>query len=457
MGDTEATTIDPELDPKVRAAAVDGTGAARQGVGERQESGDEDAALAEAEAKHGIGKGKRSTSSAPAKRSGSKPRSERTTSRGQGGERKPITDPNKPIRWSRDQRATGDIVRGAPKRQDQRGRFLAGEHGPEREFNETEGEPEEELEEGEGEEGEDEGEGEEQEHRGRGRARGDRGDPDHERDVVDARRALRRDGWTEDDLDGVSEETLIRIGLHRARNQRDIDRRFATTSNRGRERGFFGRTDQERETSKPDARRREDPDTGNASYEEDLEALETSLAESMLDEELGKKAAKAVGEFVRKHSAASASPERDVVLEHLMDERARLRLGERFPMLKRDDDLWDRISEKASVFYRDGVKSKAYDPGLRGIDEAFEDAARATLGDPRRIEQRRNTQRAVHAARENGSPAVPQARRDPGRFAKVKSREELEDLWLRARESNDQESLQSITAELQKPRFKSFG
>lgn len=450
--DREATLpIDPELDSNARAAAVDGTGApARAGAGTQAPSRDDDDALAEIEARHGKPKstsGKKGSSSA------------RSSAARPAATRRNLLDDNKPVVWSREDRASGNVIKkpGEPRTREKRpnarqganGRFLPGESGAEREFNE---EPEEELDELEGadaDEGDDD-QGEQQEHRGREGARGDR-DEALARDLLVARRALRRDGWSEEDLDGTSEQTIVRVGLHRARNQQDLDRKFADR-NRDRERGLFTAT---RKDSRAPDTRAEHTDRDNGEGGDDLQELEAVLGEAHLDEELGRKAAKAVSGYVSKLIEQRAGSESSVVLEQLMDERERSKLGERFPALMRDGRLWDDVSALAEGLYQDGVKRGHYSRGLAGIDAAFEDAARVKLGDPERAAERRNGRKAVHAARENGSPTTPRAHREQ-RFASVKTREELDDLWLSARERGDKEAMQEIQAMYENPRLAVF-
>jgi hypothetical protein len=418
-------TADPELDPGTRARNVDSTSPAAAALGTQaphRSDADEDAHLRDLEAKHGVARGRGRGRSEEG--TGSESRRGRTRAKAEEEEeeteRADRFDPGKPITWDAKSKEKGVI-------RDEQGRFKQWmERGEEAEPERGEGEElEEELEE------EDETPAEDLD-----------GDGSSERDDTEVRmeraiKALRRDGWTEKELDKLSDKAVLRIGEKRARSQSDVDSRFAERS-RDIQNGRRNGRERAREPEDDSA----EPVTGDARYnatlDDAIEELEGYLVEGFADDALGQKTSAALRKVLGKATSISREARaRENLVNELIEERVRTRLGERFPKLKSDDDLWARIANLGHSLLEAGLKRRAYAPGLRGIEQAFSDAARARLGDPLSRKER-ESRRVAHAARENGQLTNTRITAERAPFATL-DRDQLETKWLQARERGDKE------------------
>lgn len=410
------STVDPDLDPNRRASEVETNSRAAKELGVQgapRSEREQDAELARLEAKHGVSGESES------------PQRERRSARSGATQEQSEADfnPDKPLTWK--DRAKGVI-------RDDKGRF--------QKFLENSDELREQV----GDrphqraaEGEDETPGEETDLDGEGRDSDDR-----QQRMRTALRALRRDGWSDRELDALDDRAILRMGERRARNQLDVDSKLA---DRSRDRNSTARDrDRTRERGRSDEPARRDPradDTLDA-----LTELEELFVDAFADESLGRKASSLVAQLLEsKRQPDERDSARDAVLNDLMQERMRARLGERFPKLKTDDDLWDRVSERAEAWHESGVERGIYPQGLRGIEQAFSESARALVGDPL-SKQERETRRRVAEARSNGQMShTMTADRSP--FEGVKSRDQLDDMWLAARERNDTSAMRQIEAQ----------
>lgn len=252
--------------------------------------------------------------------------------------------------------------------------------------------------------------------------------------------ALREDGYENADLREMTDDTIVRVGLRVDRRQRaEKERRdqHARVADHG---SRFDPAPPPQERSAPQERAAAEPDRG-------WSVVESALAEGFADETLGKQAADALRSLIGStHDAANGQQNGHgaMVQEALLDERARARLGKRFPQLSTDDGLWDRVNDEAELLWRARERRQPARSGreaLRAIDSAFEDAARIVIREEPGDRQDRAT---AKRHRDSGQVTRPKISQPSKRS--YQTREQLDDAWLDARMSGDAETMREIEA-----------
>ncbi len=253
-------------------------------------------------------------------------------------------------------------------------------------------------------------------------------------------RAFRRDGFKDEDLQRFSKEDIVRLGTTRSQAQAAVDTKIAELSQTSDPRTATPTQDEAA------------PTANDQGLEEKLEAFRTLTGEAFADDELGDRLASALGDVVDAAKGAAypvgrtygqnGTQEGENLLNALVDEQARARLGERFPTLKSDDNLWDTVSAKAQVLHSAGVAH--YGGGLPGIYSAFEDSARILVGDP--VAAREVADRANALAHRGGGNVAPPQTRAVQSQPTYQTRDQLDDAWLTANEDGDDSAKREIEA-----------
>jgi hypothetical protein len=253
-----------------------------------------------------------------------------------------------------------------------------------------------------------------------------------------AMRALRRDEYTDDDLRGMSDDQILDLGSRRAQAQGKVD----------------GLLDQKSRTD--DLGERADPTTATPaaptaeagpSVDEARAQLEEVLSE-LGDTEYGSKVTAALESFVQTATGQSRAPGGDTngaMLHAILDREQRARLGEDFPALKKDDDLWDKVSDEAEDLFTARIaRSPDASPAqrLRIVESSFQDGVRIHLGSAPAKDQERSDRQAARRNRGDGSPTKVESRSAPTKS--YETREQLDDAWLNAYENKDDSGLRRI-------------
>lgn len=190
--------------------------------------------------------------------------------------------------------------------------------------------------------------------------------------------ALRRDGWTEDELNKLARKTILSKGLKRAKVQADTDLMQAD----------LRRIQSERD--KPQAKPGEP-----ASPPADLAALAKVLADEGIGEGVSKALVATLQSWKQTHDDEVSNLKQALVGMHI--ESARREVAGRFPDLNKSD-VWSEVHELAEFFEgKEPGKSTAY---------YIEKAARKNGLKPADETARAEKAEAENRARKNGSPEV---------------------------------------------------
>jgi len=255
-----------------------------------------------------------------------------------------------------------------------------------------------------------------------------------------AMRALRRDEYTDDDIARMSDGEILDLGSRRALAQEKLDGLLGQKSRTGDlgERG----TSTTDTSAAPTAKAGPNLEDAHAQLEEVLSELG--------DTEYGSKLTAALATFVQTATGQSRAPGSDThgaMLTAILDREQRARLGDVFPTLKKDDDLWDKVSVEAEdLFSLRIARSPDASPAtrLRMIESAFRDGARIHLGSTPALDQERADRQASRKNRGEGAPTRTESRRSQEK--QYETREQLDDAWLNAKENGNDRELKRIEA-----------
>lgn len=193
--------------------------------------------------------------------------------------------------------------------------------------------------------------------------------------------ALRRDGWSEEELNKLARKTILSKGLKRAKVQADTDEMQADLRRIKAER--------EKATAKPDE------SAQPAQTSADLAALSKALSEDGISEGVSK----ALGQFLQardqKHQEETTALRQALIAMHIRD--ARREVADSFPDLKKSE-VWDETLEMAQF-----LESK--EPGQEPEFYLRKAATKLKLA-PAVDKARAEEARAESRARRNGSPEV---------------------------------------------------
>lgn len=253
-----------------------------------------------------------------------------------------------------------------------------------------------------------------------------------------ALRALRRDGYSDQDLQLLSDADVVRIGSRRAELQAQVDSRLA---GRAREADHG-----ERATLEPATTNGSAAPTAPArgpSADSAYDALEADAILAVGDATIGKQLAGSLRNYTESllnaaHPGATDGGANGAMLEALLAERARDTVGERFPAVKKDDALWRTVASEGHAIYEGRLAQGIVTGGdpssvLLDLNSAFIDAARIHAGAKSKSTDDYIEQRALRAARANGGMTrpTPQA---PASAPQVKSQDDIDSMWLATRE-----------------------
>lgn len=193
--------------------------------------------------------------------------------------------------------------------------------------------------------------------------------------------ALRRDGWSEEELNKLARKTILSKGLKRAKVQADTDEMHADLRRIKAER--------EKATAKPDE------SAQPAQTSADLAALSKALSDDGISEGVSK----ALGQFLQsrdqKHQEETNALRQALITMHIRD--ARREVTDSFPDLKKSE-VWDETLEMAQF-----LESK--EPGQEPEFYLRKAATKLKLT-PVVDKARAEEARAESRARKNGSPEV---------------------------------------------------
>lgn len=190
--------------------------------------------------------------------------------------------------------------------------------------------------------------------------------------------ALRRDGWTEEELNKLAKKTIISKGLKRAKVQADTDSMHADLRRM--------KSEHEKLQAKPG-----EP----ASPPADLAALAKVLADEGISEGVGKTLVGTLQSWKQAHDEEVSNLKQALVGMHV--ESQRREVAERFPDLRKPD-VWNDVQELAEFF-------ETKEPGK---DTAYyiEKAARKHGLKPADETVRAEQAATENRAKKNGSPEV---------------------------------------------------
>lgn len=190
--------------------------------------------------------------------------------------------------------------------------------------------------------------------------------------------ALRRYGWDETSINGMSRKNILARGLQLAKIQADTDEMHADLRRMKAER--------EKATAKPEAAARPSAD---------LAAISKALADEGISEGVGKALTQFLQDKDEAHKREVSALREAVVGLHI--ESARREVAESFPDLKKSD-VWAEVMETAEIY-------EAKNPG-KSVGWCIEKAARhhklKSAPDTARAEEAR----AESRVKRNGTPEV---------------------------------------------------
>jgi len=232
---------------------------------------------------------------------------------------------------------------------------------------------------------------------------------------------LKRDGWTPEDLEALSDDRLLSIAEHRKKMQADVDRML-----------------RERQAPSPDTET--DKDSGEATAEPtsdqpsvaNLAEQATAFAEYLgLDEsgkallvELQQAAVQPMQKLVQEQQRVLQAVQEQLLFTEL--ERARMSLVDRYPQARdTQDERWGKVLDRMGQMWADGAQ---HDPG-KMMEEAILLEYRGEIA-----EQARDAKERVANYRQAGMPSVKPR---PEATPTYSTPEERQDAVLRILESND--------------------
>ena len=181
-----------------------------------------------------------------------------------------------------------------------------------------------------------------------------------EDDHATAWQALRRDGWDPEAIKAMDRDSMIRAGLKRAQNQRDVDGVF---SERAQLRQKLGLGSSEADEVKPGTRDSAKAESGDPGTGTDLDSLARPVAEKIADMDDPEEVASALAGFVKQ---ALQSQMHELRTEQKLRERALRLVGSDF-----EGDVDSLMQEASSL----GAAGRHGDKtGLARFDALFTDA-----------------------------------------------------------------------------------
>lgn len=225
-------------------------------------------------------------------------------------------------------------------------------------------------------------------------ATGDDEDPDYDRAVQALRYEFGEDASRL--LDKLDREELVDLGLRARKNQRKRDRAL---QDRAEPEDHDDAADEDEHEEPvyelPDSvRERAQRWAEGLGADEDAQREFVALFHEVMQAETER-----IGEGFQ--GLLDSTQAQSAAIAEMIERNTRSRLSAELPTVQKDDNLWDRIHEKAVRLIRSGYED---------LDEAFDDAADLVTDGGLR-EKRRERSRTRSKRRTNGTPRTP-ARRE---------------------------------------------
>jgi len=232
---------------------------------------------------------------------------------------------------------------------------------------------------------------------------------------------LKRDGWTTEDLEALSDERLAAIAEHRRKVQADVDRKL-------RERQA-PETDRETDKDSGESQAEPNPDQPSvANLREQAKAFADYLG---LDEsgkdllvEFQQAAVQPMQQLIEQQQSALQAVQQQLLFTEL--ERARVALEDQYPQARdTESERWGNVLDRMGKMWSEGSEAST----RQLMEEAILLEFRGELAS----ESRQHKDRVAHL-RQNGMPSV-KAR--PEATPTYSTPEERQDAVLKILESND--------------------
>ncbi len=242
-------------------------------------------------------------------------------------------------------------------------------------------------------------------------------DPD---DLESALKALRRDGYTDGEIDALGQEAVVRLGLKRAKTQKDVDRAYEDLKSL-------------KEQAEPK------PTADKAEPSADKPSVDLKKLAKPLYQDFGNDAGDAIVGLVSKANEQSTGQLKQVTAElqatrefatAVAAETMRAGLGERFPQVN-DDASWSQVLEKANDFAA-AYGSKDGSKPMAAFRECVTDAAKVLFA---------GEQASPATSKKKARPSVPGKNPKP----RAIPQEQVDDLILAALESGNKETAERLS------------